>query len=333
MIVTRTPLRISFVGGGSDLAAFYSESEGAVLSAAINKYIHVATCAPFESKWISLKHSMIEAVDDCCDLQHPIVREVLKYLDFRERIDINVMSDMPHGTGLGSSSALTVSMLQNIFARLGSRSDTHQLAELASMIEIEKLKEPIGKQDQYAASIGGINVLRFHSNHKVSAEPLEISDGMRSKMLNHLLLVYTGINRKASTILAEQKKNMEQLNKRKVLEEMVALVPPLADALSKGDMESFGAILHQNWCLKQTLAKSVSNEEIDGYYSIARKNGALGGKLLGAGGGGFLLFVADPESHRRILDALPNLKHVDFDFDFQGTQIVYSKVEQRSLAS
>ena len=126
---------------------------------------------------------------------------------------------------------------------------------------------------------------------------------------------------------------MEQLNKRKVLEEMVALVPPLADALSKGDMESFGAILHQNWCLKQTLAKSVSNEEIDGYYSIARKNGALGGKLLGAGGGGFLLFVADPESHRRILDALPNLKHVDFDFDFQGTQIVYSKVEQRSLAS
>lgn len=333
MIITRTPLRISFVGGGSDLAAFYTESEGAVLSASINKYIYIATSSPFENSRLSLRHSCIESVDHFKELQHPIAREVLNHLKFQEKIDINVMSDLPHGTGLGSSSAFTVSMLQNIYARKGQYPVAPQLAELASMIEIEKLNEPIGKQDQYASSLGGINVLRFHKDHSVSAESLDLPRTTRKKMLDHLLLVYTGINRKASSILTEQKNNMSSIDKRKVLERMVELVTPLATALLAGNMEEFGGILDANWTMKQTLAKSVSNEEIDGCYVIARKNGAFGGKLLGAGGGGFLLFVAKPEDHHKILNALPRLKQLDFEFDFEGTQIVYPNIERSRLAS
>lgn len=333
MIITRTPLRISFVGGGSDLAAFYTETQGAVLSAAINKYIYIATSAPFDNTKLVLKHSMIESVNHFRELQHPITREVLNHLSFDKEVEINVTSDLPHGTGMGSSSAFTVSMLQNFFARKGQYPDRQYLAKLASEIEIEKLREPIGKQDQYAASVGGINVLKFYRNHEVSVDPLTLSETAQQKMLSHLILVYTGINRRASSILSEQKNNMSSIDKRNVLEQMVALVQPLTKALIAENMEDFGAILHENWSLKQTLAKSVSNSEIDNYYSIARDNGALGGKLLGAGGGGFLLFVAKPEDHQKILAALPTLKQLDFGFDFEGTKIIYQTNERIGAAS
>lgn len=322
MIITKTPFRISFVGGGSDLEAFYGRTPGAVLSTTINQYMYISTHRYFEQDQVRVKYSQTETVNRVADLQHPILRVVLEKFGLNG-MEVSSIADIPGGTGMGSSSSFTVGLLHNLYTLSGQKVDKEQLAEEACHIEIDLLKEPIGKQDQYAAAYGGFNIFRFQADGKVITEEVPMQQGVCDVLEENLVMFYTGNQRKASDILAEQKKNTSAEDKFNGLKQMVSLVDDLKRCLEKGELNDFGKILHENWIIKQRLASSISNPEIDEIYNTGLKNGALGGKLLGAGGGGFMLFYCEKENQPRLIQALQKLRKFDFRFDQDGSKVIY----------
>lgn len=325
MIISKTPLRISFVGGGSDLRSFYEKSEngGAVITAAINKFIYVTVNKKFDNH-IRVSYSKTENVADVSKIEHPIVREVLKKLNVNG-VEITSIADIPSkGTGLGSSSAFTVGLLRALYSYQQRFISSHDLAQVACEIEIDILKEPIGMQDQFGTAFGGLKFLTFSPDGKVSIDPISCSAKTKEAIQKNMLLLYTNITRSASKILEKQKSNMEtDKRKHKIMKKMVQLNYNLYDDLKKNKIDNFGEILHTNWMYKREIAGGISNSKIDSWYETARKNGALGGKILGAGGGGFLLLYAPHEKHDAIKKALPNLRPVNFQFENQGSQIIF----------
>jgi D-glycero-alpha-D-manno-heptose-7-phosphate kinase len=322
MIITRTPFRISFVGGGSDLRDFYSKCQGAVLSTSINKYMYISSHKFFEEDKIRAKYSITETVQNIEELKHEIIREALKMVDIKGGVELSSIADIPAGTGMGSSSAFTVGLLHNLSAIKREYTSKEMLAQEACRMEIDILKEPIGKQDQYAAAFGGLNIFRFNANETVSVEPLYLKQEVYTQLQENLVLFYIGNERKASDILTEQKNNIGSADKFAVLKDMVALVDVLKDVLYKGTLDEFGLLLHQNWLLKQRLASKISNDYIGDLYQLGLKNGATGGKLLGAGGGGFILFYCPKEKQQKLIKAMP-VRHFDFKFDNEGTKLIY----------
>lgn len=324
MIVTKTPFRISFVGGGSDLESFYRHHQGAVLSTTINKYMYISSHYFFDEDKVRIKYSKTETVKDINKVRHPIVKEVLKKFKINGALEISSNADVPTGTGLGSSSAFTVGLLYNLYTVFGEHVSKKRLAEEACDIEINKLKEPIGKQDQYAVAFGGLNVIRFNPGGIVNVGPIHLKKEVHEALEDNLVMFYTGKNRKASSILIEQKKNLES-NKDKIniLKEMVGLVPVMRETLHKGNLREFGKILHQNWLLKQELASKITDSYINSLYNKALKNGAVGGKILGAGGGGFLLFYCEKKNQGKLRKALSPLRELKFKFDNEGSKIIY----------
>lgn len=323
MIITRTPFRISFVGGGSDLEAFYSKSPGAVLSTSINQYMYISSHKFFDRDKIRVKYSQTETVNNASELQHPILRTILSKFQLTG-IEVSSIADVPSGTGMGSSSSFTVGVLHNIYTALGWEVSKEQLAREACEIEIDILKEPIGKQDQYAAAYGGLNIFRFYADGSVITEPLKMNAESIEALNKHLVMFYIGNQRKASDILTEQKKNTSSEDKFKALQQMVSLVDELKFALEKGKIDETGRILHENWILKQQLASSISNPEINEIYQTALENGAMGGKLLGAGGGGFMLFYCKPDKQPKLNNALQKLRAFEFSFEQEGSKVIYS---------
>lgn len=321
MIITKTPFRISFAGGGSDLASFYEENEGCVLSTSINKYCYISIHPYFDEKYTCLKYSENELVDNIQNIKHKIFKQVLNEENL-SGIEITSTADIPGGTGLGSSSTFTVGLLNTVSCYLGKFRSKHYLAERACEIEIEKLGSPIGKQDQYAAAYGGLNFIKFRRNGEVIVTPIVMKAETYRKLQNNLVMFYTGNVRSANSILKEQKSNMSDKNKIKNVKDMCKLAERMKECLENNDLSTFGKILDEGWKLKRTLATDVSNPEIDRLYEVAMKNGAVGGKLLGAGGGGFLLFYCEPQYQDRLEKAL-NLKRFDFTFENEGSSVVY----------
>ncbi len=322
MIGTQTPFRISFAGGGTDLKEFYSREAGCVVSTTINKYMFIFA-HPFFDQKTQVKYSKTELVEDINKIKHPIVREVLKKFDLKG-MDINSIADIPAGTGLGSSSSFTVGLLHTLYAYTSRYPSKEQLAREACELEIEILKEPIGKQDQYAASYGGLNCITFYPNGGVNVEPVIMSPGKLGKLEENLLMFYLGVTRPAKSILKNQKSRTA--NNKKVcrnLALMAKLAMQLRRELSNGNIEQMGLILDENWKLKRELSKGITEETIDLYYTKGLKNGATGGKLLGAGGGGFLLFYCEKKHQEKLRRAMKNLREMKFKFDNFGTKIIY----------
>lgn len=324
MIISRTPLRISFVGGGSDIASFYKTHIGAVVATAINKYVYIAVNNQFDGR-IIINYSKTEIVRRVSDIENNLVREALKLTGVKGGIHITSIADIPsEGTGMGSSSSYAVGLLNALYAFQGKHVNAERLAREACKIEVDILRKPIGKQDQYIAAYGGFQYIKFNSNGSVSVDPIICKEQTKRKLEDKLLLFYTGITRFADPILTEQTNNMaSQKDKRAIMREMVLLAQKMQNALNKNNLDVFGEMLHENWILKKQMAEGVSSPQIDKWYETALKNGALGGKLLGAGGGGFLLFYAPESKHKQIIDALSDLMYQEFSFDSQGSKIIF----------
>jgi len=324
MIISRTPFRISFVGGGTDLRSFYAEEPGQVLSTSIDKYIYVVVKRQIgivEYKY-RINWSQVEFKNRIEDIEHPIVREALKMMEIDFPIEVTTFSDIPGSTGLGSSSSFTVGLLHALYALKGKMVTKHKLATNAAHIEVNCLKRIMGKQDHFAASYGGINTFTFNEDETVVVEPVFYREEVPLNLEKNLLLFYTRLKRDASEILESQ--NRETPKKLDVLRQMKNLVIPLREILSSGnDLNKIGEILHEGWELKRSLTGDISSNKIDGYYQNAIKAGALGGKLLGAGGGGFLLLYVEPENQSKVIDALAELFCLDVKLDSAGTRITY----------
>ncbi|MEW6406741.1 MAG: GHMP kinase, partial [Chloroflexota bacterium] len=318
MIISRTPLRLSFVGGGSDLSAFYLHEPGAVVSTTINKYIYITVNKKFDHK-IRASYSMTEIVDSVDELKHELIREALRLVGLDGGIEITSISDISsRGTGLGSSSTYTVGLLKALYAYKGQHVEAERLARGACQIEIEICGKPIGKQDQYIAAYGGLQHIQFNSDESVFVDPVLCSPETKGDLQRGLMLLYTGVTRSADDILAEQTRNTKNdEGKRQALQTMVKLAKELREALAANDLGTFGEILHQGWLEKKKMASGISNSRIDEWYDLARQHGAIGGKITGAGGGGFLLLYGPSERHGDILRALPELRPVGFRFEPQ----------------
>lgn len=324
MIISRTPFRVSFAGGGTDLKKFYREDYGAVVSTTINKYMYITvnSLSCFYNHKIRISYSKTEIIDNVDEIQHPVVREALNLVGIDGGIEITSMADIPAGTGMGSSSSFTVGLLNALYAFQGKSVSPEQLAQEACKIEISLLKEPIGKQDQYAAAYGGLNYIQFNPGEDVFVNPLVSSRGIKDKFNNHLMMFYTGITRKANSILKRQNKNIE--SKKQDLKKMRELAIEIRKVLDGGkELDRVGEILHQGWLLKKELTSGISNDLIDGYYNKALEAGALGGKVLGAGGGGFILLYVSPQKQQKVREALMDLKELSFRFEYQGSTIIY----------
>jgi len=321
MIITRTPFRISFCGGGSDLPSFYEQHGGCVLSTSINKYMYIAIHPYFDPRKTVLKYSQTEIVDALHQIKHTIMHQVLNELNV-EGIEITCTADIPAGTGLGSSSTFTVGLLHTLYCYKGKYISKPDLAARACIVEIEKLGNPIGKQDQYAAALGGLNFIKFHANGKVTYEPLMLKRDVQKQLKNNLCAFYLGTTRSANEILKEQNQNMSSDAKFQNLVKMCRLAETMKESLLNGDLDAFGGILHESWQLKRELASGITNPEIDDLYEKAIKAGATGGKLLGAGGGGFLLFYCPEEKQAQLSSSL-GLRPLPFSFDYDGTSVIY----------
>ncbi len=324
MIITRTPLRISFAGGGSDLPAFYEKERGAVVSTAIDKYIYLTVNPKFDHK-IRASYSITEIVDRVEELSHELIRESLYLLNIRQGIEITSISDIPsEGTGLGSSSSYTVGLLNALYAYSGHMAGAERLAREACYIEIERCGKTIGKQDQYIAAYGGLQYIRFNPDGSVFTDPVLCAPATYQKLQNGLLLFYTNLTRRADDILVEQSRIIQADEaKQASTRQLVSLADQLCEALGRNEADAIGEILHAGWMEKRKLAANISNTKIDEWYERARTAGAIGGKLLGAGGGGFLLFYAHRDKHAAIRRALPELIHRPFHFCPQGSKVIY----------
>lgn len=320
MIITRTPFRISFCGGGTDLPDYYKENGGCVVSTSIDKYIYITLAKSFHENLTTLKYSTVETVDDLDFVKHPIFRETLQMYDVHG-YEINSTSNIPSGTGLGSSSTFTVGLIGGIRTLRNKEVSKSILAKEACDMEIGRLGEPIGKQDQYAAAFGGLNFIRFNKDDSVDVEPIALSSEEKIRMSDNLMMFYLGGTRSASKILKSYKSNTPSNSGMK--KNLSELAVKLKDKLNQGDIESLGNILDEGWQIKKSLSKDVSNETIDDVYDRAISNGAIGGKLLGAGGNGFMLFYVDKENQRAVRESLSNYREFPFRFDDTGFQVVY----------
>ena len=320
MILVRSPLRISLGGGGTDLASYYKENDGFLIAAAINKYVYVSVMNPFTEGYI-LKYSKFESVSNLADIQHPIIRESLK-LGFKKNLEITTLADLPAGTGLGSSGSFTTALLKALYINSSKTLSPDELAELACDIEINKLQEPIGKQDQYIAAFGGISSFSFNQDDTVDTRRLNISDDTLYDLEDNLMLFFTGYSRSASKILKDQQtksiKNDEEMLKN--LHNVKKLGFESKNALESGHTRIFGELMHEHWENKKKRSSNMSNQKIDDWYDIAMQNGAIGGKLVGAGGGGFLMFMADDRNKLRKALTAAGMTEVRFNFDFEGTR-------------
>lgn len=323
MIITRTPLRISFAGGGSDLPAFYHKMPGAVLSTTIDKYIYLTIHPYFYKNGSLIKYTETENVDSPRKIKHTIFKSILSELKLNG-VEISSIGDIPGQTGMGSSSSLAIGIHHSVSAYLKRPITKKYLAEAACRTEIEKLRKPIGKQDQYAAAFGGFNFIRFLPNNKVIVEPVKISANTKRLLKSRLLLFYTGEIRPAERILKEQTRNITSSKKRFAnLAQMVKYASVMRHQLEQGDLDAFGKYLDKCWTLKKSLADSISNPHIDHYYSLAMANGALGGKVLGAGGGGFLLFYCPKRYQQTLVKSLKDLRLFGFNFSEEGSRIIF----------
>jgi D-glycero-alpha-D-manno-heptose-7-phosphate kinase len=321
MIVTRTPFRISFAGGGSDLPAYYREEPGMVLSAAINRYVYLTVKKGFADNY-RVSYSRTELPGAIDDIEHPIVRECLKAVPAPVGLEIVSIADLPAQTGMGSSSSFTVGLLGALHALNGRLVSAEQLASLACEIEIERLGEPIGKQDQYIAAYGGLQFIQFMPNGRVFVDPVICAQHTRSELNRRLLLFYTGATREAKSVL--QKQNSRTAANRSNLRDLCRIAGFMREVIVSGkDLNAFGRLLHDAWMLKKSLETSISTPLIDEAYQAATAAGALGGKVLGAGGGGFLLFFCEPHLQNRLRAALAHLKEVPFAFEPQGCKVIY----------
>jgi D-glycero-alpha-D-manno-heptose-7-phosphate kinase len=324
MIITRSPLRITFGGGGTDLPSYYRQHGGFVISAAIDKYVYVTVIRPFQPG-IFLKYSSLEHVDRVADVRHPIIREVIDMLEIpTPQLEITTLADIPAGTGLGSSGSFTTALLKALYAHRRRLLHPSELARLACQVEITRLKEPIGKQDQYIAAYGGITCFTFHPDETVAAEPLDIGMETLFDLEDNLLLFFTGYSRAARVILEHQDTHSKQADEAMLqnLHYTKELGLRSRQALQTGQMAEFGALMHEHWLQKQRRSEGMSNPRIDEWYEIGRANGAIGGKLVGAGGGGFLMFYAEDRGRLRHAMRRAGLEEVRFHFDFEGTKVV-----------
>lgn len=324
MIMSRTPLRVSFAGGGSDIPSYYTRQQGCVVSTAIKKYIYIAVNKCFDDR-IIVRYSKEEKVRTIAELENNLIREALRVVDIRKGVDISATADVPsEGSGLGSSSSFVVGVLHALYAFKGQHVSAKKLAQDACRIEIDILKKPIGKQDQYAAAYGGFNYLQFNPDDSVYIDPIICHQITKERLRKNLLLLYTGITRSSDTILTKQNRNMlRDGQKQEIMAQMVTIADEMRKSLRNNKLSAFGDLLDENWRLKKQMADTISSSIIDGWYSVAKKNGAIGGKLLGAGGGGFLLFYAPQKYHEKIIKALPMLRPTELAFEPQGSKIVF----------
>ena len=321
MIISQTPFRVSFAGGGTDLAAFYTQEYGAVLSIALKRHMYVTIHSRFENN-IRISYSKTEIANSAIEIKHDLVREAMRMTNTEAPLEITTIADVPAGTGLGSSSTLTVGLLNALYAYKGLVSSRSKLAEQSSEIEIDRLGHPIGKQDQYAAAYGGMNYIKFNPNHTVEVQPVPCGIDILHEIERYSLMVYTGQQRSADEILAKQKKGTS--DKIAVLRSMRDMADELRNIIVAGaDLDEFGNLLHEGWLLKRSLGFGITNPFVNGWYDAARKAGAIGGKLLGAGGGGFLYLIAPPEKHMAILETLGNPQTLPVEFDSLGSRIVF----------
>lgn len=326
MIITRSPLRITLGGGGTDLPSYYRQHNGFLISAAIDKYVYVTVIRPF-SPGIFLKYSKLEKVEKVDEIQHPILREAIRLLDFNTpQIEITTLADIPAGTGLGSSGSFTTALLKALYAHRRRLILPDELARLACKIEIDILKEPIGKQDQYIASFGGITCFEFNTDDSVNAYPLPINIDTLFNLEDNILLFFTGVLRRASSILNDQDKRSKEKNEQMLnnLHYVKDLGLQSKEALVNGHTSEFGELLGEHWEHKRKRSKGMSNPQIDEWYELGKKNGALGGKLVGAGGGGFLMFYAEDRNKLRHAMTKAGLEEVRFRFDFEGTKVIFA---------
>ena len=324
MIIARSPLRITLGGGGTDLPSYYREHEGFLIAAAIDKYVYVTVMRPFRPG-IYLKYSKLEHVEQTSDIEHPIVREAIEMLEFRTpQVEITTLADIPAGTGLGSSGSFTTALLKALYTHRKRLIHPGELAELACSIEIDRLGEPIGKQDQYIAAYGGLTCFTFRRDDSVGHEPLGVSMDTMFDLEDNLLLFFTGFSRSAGSILNDQKTRTQQSDADMLgnLHYVKELGYRSREALEAGNGVRFGELMHEHWLHKKKRSGGMSNPDIDRWYDVALQNGAVGGKLVGAGGGGFLLFYAHDRNRLRHAMNAAGLEEVRFRFDFEGTKIV-----------
>ena len=330
MIISRTPFRISFFGGGTDYPAWYEQHGGAVVAAAINRYCYISCrhLPPFFPHRFRIAYSQLETASTVEEIRHLAVRACLQCLNINEGLEIHHDSDLPKQTGLGTSSAFAVGLLNSLHRLLGQNVSPMQLAREAIHVERELCKEHVGSQDQVTAAIGGINRLDFMPDGRITTMPLKLPVGRLSAFERHLMLFFTGFSRFASDVVVEQLNNMAR--KEKELHEMRAMVDEAINILrdQARDLTGFGELLHAGWMLKRSLSSQVSNATIDAIYQAARQAGALGGKLCGAGGGGFMLLFVDPEKQPAVKAALRDYLHVPFSIDFKGSQIIFQEQEK-----
>lgn len=322
MIISRTPFRVSFAGGGSDLPSFYRKSTGAVLSTSIDKYMYIAIHPYFEKNKIQLKYSKTEQVDSIDDIKHPIFREVLKMYGVTG-VDLNSIADIPSGTGLGSSSSFTVGLLNAVRAYLGKASSGEKLGELACDVEINRVGSPIGKQDQYAAACGGLNFITFYGDETVNVEKIIMQPEKKQELEDNLLMVFVGGEHSANAILKSQSAAINDMKKFETQRHMVKLAYNLKDSLENNNIDDFGRILHENWLLKKSLTSGISTGIVDEMYNKGMEAGALGGKLLGAGGAGFILFYCPKERQQEFRERMGDITELNFRFDNYGSKIIY----------
>ena len=326
MIITRSPLRITLGGGGTDLPSYYREHGGFVISAAIDKYVYVSVIRPF-IPGIFLKYSQMEKVEHIDQVDHRIIREALRILDFKTpQVEITTLADIPSGTGLGSSVSFTTALLKALYTHRKRLVMMDELARLACEIEINRLKEPIGKQDQYIASFGGITCFHFNPDESVDALPLKLSMDTLFDLEDNLLLFFTGYARSAGSILQDQQQRSENSDPAMLanLHYVKELGLRSQAALEAGRTAEFGEIMHEHWEHKRKRSKGMSNPQIDKWYDLGKKNGVVGGKLVGAGGGGFLLFYTQDRKQLRKAMTDSGLEEVRFRFDFEGTKVLLS---------
>jgi D-glycero-alpha-D-manno-heptose-7-phosphate kinase len=322
MIITRSPLRISLGGGGTDLPSYYRQFGGFLIAAAIDKYVYVTVMRPFVPG-IFLKYSELEKVEGVEDIQHPILREAIRLLNFKTpQIEITTLADIPSGTGLGSSGSFTTALLKALYAHRRRLILPDELARLACQIELDILKEPIGKQDQYIAAYGGITCFEFNQDDTVSAQRLQLRMDTLFDLEDNLLLFFTGFSRSASSILKDQDQRSKEMDEAMLnnMHYVKDLGLRSKDALVAGHTAEFGALMHEHWEHKRKRSSGMSNPKIDEWYELGMKNGALGGKLVGAGGGGFLMFYAEDRNKLRHALAKTGLEEVRLRFDFEGTK-------------
>lgn len=322
MIIVQTPLRISFFGGGTDFPSFFMEEGGCVLSSAIDKYIFVVVKGRFDEK-LRVGYTQTEMVNSVDEIQHELIREALRVTGIRSAIEVTTMGDIPsEGSGLGSSSTVTVGALHALYTYLGEIVSAEKLAQEACSIEIDRLKKPIGIQDQYIAAYGNLRYFDFLPNGQVKAEKVPLDVESRRAFNDRFLLFFTGVSRKADNILKEQKANIR--NRLAVLRELKQMVHEAQKVLAAGDFDAFGLLLHESWKLKKSLAGSITNGTIDDMYEQARLCGAIGGKITGAGGGGFLLLYVPYEKQSSVRNALCGLRELPFRLESDGTKVIFN---------